>query len=136
VGRTARTHTKGQGRRELLEARTRRFREGSPNHQVPELPTLISEEDLHQLRHDIPPVSQFPFYFSELVSTYAILLAAHSPVSQLSYECPGLSLGLLDGQMRGMQQESSRSVLIPGVTRRTDGQHRGRALLGARFLDL
>ena len=57
VGRTARTHTKGIGRQELLEARQQRRREATPEHQLRDLPTLISVEDLATLRHDVPPVS-------------------------------------------------------------------------------
>ena len=57
IGRTARSRTKGQGRRELLEARNLRHREASPGHQLSKLPRLISEEDLAVLRHDVPPVS-------------------------------------------------------------------------------
>jgi hypothetical protein len=102
VGRTARTHTKGQGRRELLEARTRRFRESSPGHQLAELPTLISEEDLAVLRHDIAPVSPFYIHLSALFLTNADLLAAYPSMSQLLFGWPDLSLGLLDFQMRRM----------------------------------
>jgi len=57
VGTLLNTRARGRARKILHTARVTRQRATPPDQQLPQLPTLISMEEIHKLREQVEPVS-------------------------------------------------------------------------------